>query len=622
MRKDKTNFASGFSMAELLISMLIAMVLAAALVPVIGPKKVLNPLIRHYHGIAECFYGADGRLHYFYADNVVDTAPINEEVEGNHCEFRVPNAEFFEVIAIGAGGQGYNGPISELDYTVETANGNDRVDVSYSGGIRIDSNYKSDIDNARGVDSSGEPISFRGIIVDALDTLAERNPDLLSATYSLISPLGKGGEGLCTKVGVDPCDMDNPSKKLNPPAGTYFRTMQQELSSSGRCWQYIHGRGSNSGKGLKSTSDVIFYLKGNSEISIAENNNFAEARVINSAYGDQYAKLKKSGDGNLPTYKNQLSTYVMNQNGENASCESSIWDFCSNTTEILPRLGADHGNEEAPNRKQSGEASTNGFVGFYGKGKSATLEDAPITWEYRNGTVVEARMGLAGDKGEEKSDVYERLTGTLYLFPAFDNNSNTRVARDEAGNHILVRAASGESHSDRSNAIREPVIVPQLPILNNFANKARPQNDTFRYRAKINNAMSQLAGIEGMLTLANCVDSLDPDDEDLAGQVLCPGYAGGGIYPYIDYVAPGYSVTITNKQRSNMSATHYSQDRGVDLGDVSNRGCLNGSNYIRGENPSAHIFDLSDGSSEVYNVYFCTDAASNISNPGAVIIIW
>ena len=119
MKKNTKKLHSGFTVAELLLSMLVVMVVAASLVPIIGPKKVKIPNIRKSHGIFECYYDAAGNLLQYHANNqgLKDAVPSTPEGSTDRCIFRVPAADRYEIYAIGAGADGYLNA-GDLGYTI------------------------------------------------------------------------------------------------------------------------------------------------------------------------------------------------------------------------------------------------------------------------------------------------------------------------------------------------------------------------------------------------------------------------------------------------------------------------------------------------------------------------
>ena len=113
----------GFSVAELLISMMVVMLVATALVPIIGPKKVRNADPRYLHGVAECYYReGDGQLMYYYADNRSNRNAETHEVNDGFCTFDIPKAAHYEIFAIGAGSNGRGNDGSGIGANINPSN--------------------------------------------------------------------------------------------------------------------------------------------------------------------------------------------------------------------------------------------------------------------------------------------------------------------------------------------------------------------------------------------------------------------------------------------------------------------------------------------------------------------
>ena len=84
----------GFTMAELLVSLFIVMVIATAMAPIVGPKKTTPNKQRIAHGVFECFYDDDGTLYAFRSDS----SGSNQWKPNNGvCEFAPPKANSYVV---------------------------------------------------------------------------------------------------------------------------------------------------------------------------------------------------------------------------------------------------------------------------------------------------------------------------------------------------------------------------------------------------------------------------------------------------------------------------------------------------------------------------------------------
>lgn len=100
MIKTKQNFRLAFSIAELLITMLVVCVIAAAMVPVIGPKKVKAPNMKIVNGAFQCYWKGN-HLYQVLDDNT------EEDVTESGCKFTFPDtASEYWLTAIGSGGNG------------------------------------------------------------------------------------------------------------------------------------------------------------------------------------------------------------------------------------------------------------------------------------------------------------------------------------------------------------------------------------------------------------------------------------------------------------------------------------------------------------------------------------
>jgi len=171
---------SGFTIAELLISMLISAVLIAALVPVVGVKKVKYPAERLQHGIAECYYQGNS-LRYYYQDNTNPEKNRNEVVNSDHCTFTVPaTARYVQVFVIGHGGKAVS---SDAFYTMNLGN-------KYEGDIHVNGLFQQHIERA-----NSQVRGLADIIRASLNDWA--NVSGLTGEFNVVSPIGAGGPGMC-----------------------------------------------------------------------------------------------------------------------------------------------------------------------------------------------------------------------------------------------------------------------------------------------------------------------------------------------------------------------------------------------------------------------------------------
>ena len=180
IKVNMKKLVAGFTIAELLISMLISAVLIAALVPVVGVKKVKRPADKLQHGIAECYYQG-GSLRYYYQDNTNPDKNRDEVVDGDHCTFTVPaSARYVQVFVIGHGGKA---EFNQASYIMDNG-------AKYEGDIHINELFQQHIDRA-----NTQVQGLANMIRDSLNDWASSSG--LTAEFNVISPIGAGGPGMC-----------------------------------------------------------------------------------------------------------------------------------------------------------------------------------------------------------------------------------------------------------------------------------------------------------------------------------------------------------------------------------------------------------------------------------------
>ena len=104
------RFKKGFSLAELMVVLLLVSLLASALIPIVTKKHLTLPK-RSEHGAYMCYY-KDGKL--FEKKTVNKYSGQSEEKQVENCVFTPPaKALYFQISAVGGGGgggdSGYNG---------------------------------------------------------------------------------------------------------------------------------------------------------------------------------------------------------------------------------------------------------------------------------------------------------------------------------------------------------------------------------------------------------------------------------------------------------------------------------------------------------------------------------
>ncbi len=147
-RKSSKN---GFTIAELLISMLVVMVVLTALAPIIGPKKARIPVLLKKHGLVECYwvYDESGKKPFVQENHFLQNkseAKLNVPDGANYCEFEPPaGVTNFTVYVIGAGSgdEIKDDDLRSLNYDIQLRPKTDFLRVG---------TFQNDIDAAAGTD--------------------------------------------------------------------------------------------------------------------------------------------------------------------------------------------------------------------------------------------------------------------------------------------------------------------------------------------------------------------------------------------------------------------------------------------------------------------------------------
>ena len=370
---------SGFTIAELLLSMLIVVVLAAALVPVIGPKKMKIPNFNKSHGIYECYWeeqDGEPQLMEFYANNRNKENLSSHHVAGDHCVFNVPDADKYDIFAVGAGSDGYPGSdLSESEYELNSSIDNTKDPIT--GFIYLDNpaenkDFKSSIAAANEKVRRGDDKDIPGIgkvtinlsseIADMFDDWAESlraderlqrsgANDLYIGFTDLKTPVGAGGKGLARRYTVsvdlpdgsncmspDVCPASprckgpykNPTDEFPLYSGEILEEMSFATKAAGMCYFYLHQGGGNSAKGrsLKSGYALFFPISGltKSDEGFSVTVNSEEVSIDSHMHRDgemkrAYLSLKKRGDG-YDAYTENANNIIVLQKGRDFSSNS------------------------------------------------------------------------------------------------------------------------------------------------------------------------------------------------------------------------------------------------------------------------------------------------------------
>lgn len=180
----------GFSLAEILITLVILGFVGALGVPMIGQQKLKKPMTPEtQHGTVECYYGDDGRVHMYTSNNTDNKKGRDRVVEGDSCEFTAPTANAYVIQAIGAGG----------DSGVGLKPTHNIISIPEGGNI-----------------STGSPFSTD--LAKAPDWVREKWPGI-GVTYSLSSPTGSNGSDESEKFIYSSDSCMNACKYMDPKDG-------------------------------------------------------------------------------------------------------------------------------------------------------------------------------------------------------------------------------------------------------------------------------------------------------------------------------------------------------------------------------------------------------------------
>ena len=578
-KKYITKFISGFTIAEILISIMISSVLLAAMVPVIGIKKVKRPAIKHAHGIAECYYSG-GELKAFAKGQITSQDDVIKK-NGARCEFKVPPAEYLQIYVIGAGGKSGGN-------TLEISN---KSSTAIEGDINIGTNYQLDIDAANSKRSG-----LASVLRDALNNWSAQIPGGLTASYKIYSPLGRGGFGKCQAVKISNVgDCSSYCSNLNSAyckgplqvSGKLFYSIQDAVDNNtgDYCWAYIHGKGQRSGYGMK--RDFSVKIDGNTKINITENASKAGVSVLN---GDTVTNmyLTASGAGDSPTFSSGAYTYPASSQTNSVCTSSDDSSYCSGISPDTSYFsyGSDRGQEPIAG------ITCSDYLTDDAKAKVGVVSFTSPTFRYKYSPLIyEVKQPSAGNAGQLVSKVYEKLSGTLYLYPASTNAQKSYIQKEGSSVKFLT-ADSGTNGTVSSKNI--DITVASTPIVTNSRDVAQIDNEKVfsEYLSKIN-SLSYDGGLK------NCQNG-----------GTCPGFGGRGAYLYLEGAGLNSLNTLTIRNNQNGGVYTHKEDSQIHN---NADGCADG---------EEKIYIDKDTSNNIKR-YYCKPTNSDTNgNSGAIIIVW
>lgn len=541
MKKYIMNFASGFTMAEFLISMLVSGILLAALVPVIGIKKVKHNTIHFNHGIAECYYDNAGTLHYFYAINRKGS-PMNVEgvvKDSDHCEFAVPKSQYLQIFVIGAGTN--SGGTSLSDFEAEES-------APLIGEILPNGNFQANIDALDGIREGLADKIRNAMNFDWHPTIK----------YKFESPRAIGGKGRCKAVRIDNLNSDRKAKcdeacggpgkiadhtSCNGPLrggdpdikGSWYNKLTDAALSFENaqeepfCWAFVHSKGGESGYGKSYTFTTT--LTGDTLIEYTQTHEETKVSITGP-------------DGNHPV------TLTAPEEGESAADYDSVNKLFPPLTKplagdriaskcigdchaaFMKELNGEGGNPAVFTSGSRGgkesPSSSYDCEDYYTEGSNVAqigkIEQTPIHYRYHP-YKFHVKYSRGGNHGIMEKMIVEKLTGKLDLYPASyaKGQPASYVKRGDNG-IVIVSAASGELLPEGEKTVEGSYTISTVDdvdsnVVDEIKRQAVPDNEGYfeEYLSKIKS--SKFKG--GLL---GCEKTYK-----------CPGFGGSGPFLNINF---------------------------------------------------------------------------------------
>ena len=377
--------AGGFTLAEVLITLVIIGFIGALGIPMLGQTKLKHPTeIKPHHGTVECFY--DGSTLYQYeANNGEKGNGVLQVRTDGACEFGVPSANMFVIQAVGTGGDGAVGS-GTASYSNTT--------VPQNGSISTGEAFLSDIT------SENTPDWVR----KNWNSVMASKP----VKYTLTSPVGASGKAACEprrKDWVAGCDK--------------ICQTDLELTCPEMCRYDLEQPGGNSANGGKLVVKVPLVF---SPDGIQDNIQFTTTPLETklSFNGGKYISMKVSDYGK--DAKIDEPSYGIAEPGENG--EPYSMSYVTMSGSITPEGGLSimgNGQQGGQNcDDQSGKPAINGTI--------SNITPTSVTY---SATVlgVNARYGLAGSAGSCTMKIVEQIPeGTrLKMIPSKNTSEHSYI---------------------------------------------------------------------------------------------------------------------------------------------------------------------------------------------------
>lgn len=440
--KRRRHWAGGFTLSEILITLVILGFIGALGVPMLGQQKLKKPLdVKSKHGTIECMW-INGQVKAWVSDNEENTGGHFDPTltDGTACYFTVPIANVYVLQAVGAGGTGAAGMSGSPTYSSTT--------VSQSGSIPTDQRFYAAITDENVPAWVREYWDYQW------------TDPRKYVKYTLESPIGSSGKAVCEprvkaiEECVDRCALD--------PAERCDSNCRDDLSAPG-------GASGYGGKVVVS-SPINFYARVLENGKIENRQQDTVSFVINTAsttlkIGNKMAVFKASENG----------TDAINKG--NGAADDGKKGEDSNLT-LLSLNNMDRVGNIVLTESQEGGTGCGNVSGRYAKIGSIT-NIKPANIEYRSQALAaRAKFGLAGDAGSVNLRMLEKLPSNvqLKLEPAYKGGSTLISMKNKDGGwDKFIEAPSGASGIAMNEAIpinsQEDLPFPQKYYPNSFIEK-------------------------------------------------------------------------------------------------------------------------------------------------------
>lgn len=613
----------GFTIAEILIAMVVLGLLGALTVPMLGKQKDKPWLkTKRVHGTVECYYYAEEgsseyKLYMFLSDNQGDgngheileggSDDNGNSNNGTACYFKMPNANSVIIQAVGAGGDGGHGDMNP-GYEDDT--------VLVRGAIPVDNTFHA---------AMTAETTPKWVIKEWDRQWDDGRPKLTGSSrtvewikYEVTSALGGGGNDICRPKLIY---FESGSPMIETCKGCTVGTSftDTDLCPSG-CTDILGANGGNGAKGgivdvqtrLNYSSseggrrdNVVYNLP-----STASDSGTPQFGVVELKFNsDKYVRLQPSARGvNAYLRDNSENSAAVGRTEETASeFDGKIWNKNEKYTYKGSVIGSDNNLKYAgvnvsnirntadfqPGRTMCGK---NGAVAERYKPGKIVVSEATSSIPYQTDDLaIKGYFGLAGEPGTTTKLYYENIPmgSEIRLTPA-KNSSQRSVIEMKKGEEWVEISIAVSGENGKFTASGEKV---QMTDEGDFPFPRKYYPEGFKGKS------SDLSVSGGAGYTSKLADLLRTNNFN-------PGASGNGAYPVVKSVSGDATHYINNVKTGNehmdkLEYEGYSVYRCLDGSEpLSGAYKPEGGKYCGGTYDSEDIFNPMRG------------------KPGAVVISW